>query len=47
MEQWEIAKRALAESKVISFPTETVCGLAVFYDDQKAYQLLNKIKGKR
>ena len=38
------AKNALLDSKVISFPTETVMGLGVFFDDEKAYNLLNQIK---
>ena len=37
-------KKALSNSKVIAFPTETVMGLGVFYDDFEAYNLLNKIK---
>ena len=35
---------ALNNHKVIAFPTETVYGLGVFYDDFEAYQLLNQIK---
>lgn len=42
----ELAKSVLNNSKVIAFPTETVMGLGVFYDDYDAYQLLNKIKGR-
>ena len=42
----ELAKSTLNNSKVIAFPTETVMGLGVFYDDYEAYQLLNKIKGR-
>lgn len=37
-------KKALEESKVVAFPTETVMGLGVFYDDYDAYRLLNSIK---
>lgn len=37
-------KKALFESKVIAFPTETVMGLGVFYDDYNAYCTLNQIK---
>ena len=44
--EFELAKKALNDSKVIAFPTETVMGLGVFYDDYKAYQLLNEIKGR-
>lgn len=42
----ELAQSALNNSKVIAFPTETVMGLGVFYDDYDAYQLLNMIKGR-
>ena len=38
---------ALNNHKVIAFPTETVFGLGVFYDDKEAYELLNKIKNRR
>ena len=41
---FELAIKALEESKVIAFPTETVMGLGVFFDDFDAYTLLNKIK---
>lgn len=44
--EFELAKKSLDDSKVISFPTETVMGLGVYYDDFEAYQLLNKIKGR-
>ena len=45
MEQFTLnALRALNEHKVIAFPTETVYGLGVFYDDFEAYQKLNEIK---
>ena len=40
------ALRALNDHKVIAFPTETVYGLGVFYDDYEAYQKLNEIKGR-
>lgn len=42
--EFDKAKKALEESKVIAFPTETVMGLGVFFDDEKAYHLLNTIK---
>lgn len=35
---------ALNNHGVIAFPTETVMGLGVYYDDFKAYEKLNKIK---
>ena len=41
------ALKALNNHQVIAFPTETVFGLGVFYDDQEAYELLNKIKCRR
>ena len=41
------AKEALENHQVIAFPTETVFGLGVYYDDEKAYQLLNQIKRRR
>ena len=41
------AFKALNNHQVIAFPTETVFGLGVFYDDEKAYELLNKVKNRR
>lgn len=41
---FEIAKSCLDKSQVIAFPTETVMGLGVYYNDFDAYNLLNKIK---
>ena len=41
------ALETLNNHKVIAFPTETVFGLGVFYDDQEAYELLNKIKRRK
>lgn len=43
----EEALKDLNNHKVIAFPTETVFGLGVFYDDQEAYELLNVIKQRR
>lgn len=43
-ELFELAKNELEKSKVIAFPTETVMGFGVFYNDIEAYNLLNKIK---
>lgn len=40
----KLAKKALENHGVIAFPTETVMGLAVYYDDFIAYNKLNKIK---
>lgn len=42
--EYLLAKHALDNSHVIAFPTETVMGLGVYYNDFAAYQLLNKIK---
>ena len=41
------ALKALNNHQVIAFPTETVFGLGVFYDDEKAYQLLNQVKRRK
>lgn len=44
-----IFKKALQEltnHQVIAFPTETIFGLGVFYDDFEAYNLLNKVKNR-
>ena len=41
------ALASLSNHQVIAFPTETVFGLGVFYDDEKAYNLLNKVKNRR
>ncbi len=40
----ERAKEVLDNHGVIAFPTETVMGLAVYYDDYDAYLKLNNIK---
>lgn len=40
-------KEVLSNHGVIAFPTETVCGLGVYFDDEIAFEKLNKIKGKR
>lgn len=44
---YEKALEALNNHQVIAFPTETVFGLGVFYDDESAYHLLNEIKRRR
>ena len=44
---YQDALEALNNHQVIAFPTETVFGLGVFYDDEEAYYLLNKIKRRR
>lgn len=38
--------KTLNDSKCIAFPTETVMGLGIFFDDYKAYLYLNKIKNR-
>lgn len=42
----ELIKKALENHGVISFPTETVMGLGVIYDDFEAYNKLNKVKNR-
>ncbi|MCQ2776170.1 MAG: threonylcarbamoyl-AMP synthase [Bacilli bacterium] len=42
----KLIKKALENHGVISFPTETVMGLGVFYDDFEAYNKLNKVKNR-
>ena len=44
---YESAKAVLNNHQVIAFPTETVFGLGVYYDDEQAYHLLNQIKRRR
>ena len=44
---YEQALKALNNHQVIAFPTETVFGLGVFYDDKEAYELLNIIKRRK
>ena len=43
---FETAKSVLDNSGVIAFPTETVMGLGIYFDDRKAYDYLNKIKNR-
>lgn len=40
-------KEVLSAHGVIAFPTETVCGLGILFNDEIAFEKLNKIKGKR
>ncbi len=42
----ELIKKALENHGVIAFPTETVMGLGVFYDDFEGYNKLNKVKNR-
>ena len=44
LEQVKIAKERLLNHGVVAFPTETVIGLGVVFDDFVAYQKLNNIK---
>ena len=44
IKEFEIAKSKLDQSQVIAFPTETIMGLGVYFDDRKAYSALNIIK---
>ena len=41
-----LASQILLNGGVISFPTETVMGLGIVYDNFDAYNRLNKIKGR-
>ena len=40
-------KKALKKHGIIAFPTETVMGLGVFYDDFEAYEKLNTVKRRQ
>lgn len=40
-------KDVLSNHGVIAFPTETVCGFGIAFDDEIAFNKLNQIKGKR
>ena len=42
--EFDAAKKVLDNSGIVAFPTETVMGLGVFYDDYEAYQFLNSVK---
>lgn len=44
LNEFQQAKEALYKHGVIAFPTETVMGLGVLYNDRIAYDKLNKIK---
>lgn len=44
LKEIEEAKNALNNHGVIAFPTETVMGLGVLYNDFEAYNRLNKVK---
>ena len=42
--EFDLARKVLDNSGVIAFPTETVMGLGVYYNDFDAYNYLNMIK---
>ena len=42
----KIIKNVLSSHGVIAFPTETVMGLGIYFDDEKAYEYLNEIKNR-
>ena len=44
LNEFQQAKEALYKHGVIAFPTETVMGLGVLYNDRIAYDKLNEIK---
>lgn len=44
---YEEALNALNHHQIIAFPTETVFGLGVFYDDEEAYNRLNAVKRRK
>jgi len=44
--EYALMLETLSNHGVIAFPTETVMGLGVFYDDENAYHYLNFIKGR-
>ena len=44
--EFSLAKEVLDNSGVVAFPTETVMGLGIYFDDKKAYDYLNKIKNR-
>ncbi len=44
--QISLAKEALLNHQVVAFPTETVMGLGVIYNDYDAYLRLNEIKNR-
>ena len=47
MNKWEKVKIVLNSHGIVCFPTETVMGLGVFYDDKIAYDKLNIIKERK
>lgn len=41
------ASRILKEGGILAFPTETVFGLGIIFDNEEAYNRLNKVKERR
>ena len=46
MDKFIEAKHILENHGVVAFPTETVCGLGVIFDDEIAFEKLNQVKGR-
>ena len=44
--QIEEAKNAISHSGIVCFPTETVMGLGIAFNDYKAYTKLNQVKNR-
>lgn len=44
--EFSLGKEVLDNSGVVAFPTETVMGLGIYFDDKKAFDYLNKIKNR-
>ena len=44
MDQFKLASEKLKSHGVVAFPTETVMGLGVIYNDEIAYNKLNLVK---
>ena len=44
---YQEALEALKNHQIIAFPTETVFGVGVFYDDEEAYSRLNEVKRRK
>ena len=47
MKRYQKAKLALASHVIVAFPTETVMGLGVYFDDKIAYEKLNAVKQRK
>ena len=42
----EIAAAFLKDGKIVAFPTETVFGMGVIYDNAQSLSILKKVKGR-